>query len=79
METQTIRKILTWDFILCFFTQFTFTFASFSLIRTLTTYLSRLGSTEVEIGVLIGSFAVSSLFLRPFAGVALLKIPEKKS
>jgi MFS family permease len=77
MTTQTIRKILTRDFILCFFTQFTFTFAAFSLIPTLPIYLSRLGSTEIEIGVLIGSFAVSSLFLRPFVGRALLKIPEK--
>jgi MFS family permease len=77
MTTQTIRKILTRDFILCFFAQFTFTFVIFSLIPTLPIYLSRLGSREVEIGVLIGSFAVSSLVLRPFVGRALLKIPEK--
>jgi len=77
MTTQTIRKILTRGFILCFFAQFTFTFVIFSLIPTLPIYLSRLGSREVEIGVLIGSFAVSSLVLRPFVGRALLKIPEK--
>lgn len=77
MTTQTIRKILTRNFILCFFAQFTFTFVIFSLIPTLPIYLSRLGSKEVEIGVLIGSFAVSSLVLRPFVGRALLKIPEK--
>jgi MFS family permease len=77
MTTQTIRKILTRDFILCFFAQFTFTFVIFSLIPTLPIYLSRLGSKEVEIGVLIGSSAVSSLVIRPFVGRALLKIPEK--
>ncbi len=77
MTTQTIRKILTRDFILCFFAQFTFTFVIFSLVPTLPIYLSRLGSKEVEIGVLIGSVAVSSLLLRPFVGRALLKIPEK--
>jgi MFS family permease len=77
MTTDTIRKILTRDFILCFFAQFTFTLVIFSLIPTLPIYLSQLGSTEVEIGVLLGSFAVSSLVLRPFIGRALLKIPEK--
>ena len=77
MTTQTIQKILTRDFILCFFAQFTFALVFFSLIPTLPIYLSRLGSKEEEIGVLIGSFAVSSLILRPFVGRALLKIPEK--
>ncbi len=48
------------------------------LIPALPVYLSRLGSKEAEIGVLIGSMGVSSLALRPFVGRALLKIPEKK-
>jgi MFS family permease len=77
METQTIRKILTRDFILCFFAQFTFTFVFFNLIPTLPIYLSRLGSTEAEIGVLIGVSAASSLVVRLFVGRALLKTPEK--
>ena len=77
MEKRTVQKILTRDFVLCFFAQFTFTFVFFNLIPTLPIYLSRLGSTEVEIGVLIGISAVSSLVLRPFVGRALLKIPEK--
>src|SRR4030043_205530 len=66
METQTIRKIFTRDFILCFLAQFTFTFVFFNLIPTLPIYLSRLGSAEAEIGVLIGSSAASSLVFRPF-------------
>src|SRR4030043_460710 len=78
MTTQAIRKILIRDFILCFFAQFTFTFVIFRLIPTLPIYLSRLGSKEVEIGILIGSSAVASLVLRPFVGRALLKIPEKR-
>lgn len=77
MKTQTIRKILTRDFILCSFAQFTLAFVYFSLIPTLPIYLSRSGSNEVEIGILIGTFAVSSLVLRPFVGRALLKTPEK--
>jgi MFS family permease len=77
MATQTLRKILTRDFTLCFLTQFSLTFAAFCLIPTLPIYLSRSGSTEVEIGILIGSFAISSLLLRPLVGRALLSIPEK--
>ncbi len=77
MATEAAHKILTRDFILCFLSQFIFTCAAFSLIPTLPIYLSRSGSTEVEIGTLIGSFAVSSLVLRPFVGRALLKTHEK--
>ena len=71
------RKILTRDFILCFAAQFTFTSVFHVLIPTLPIYLSRLGSTEAEIGVLIGSLFVSSLILRPFVGRGLVKIPER--
>lgn len=78
MKTQIIQKILTRDFILCFFAQFAFTSVSFILIPTLPIYLLRSGSTKVEIGILIGAFGISSLILRPMIGRALLKIPEKK-
>jgi len=74
---MTTQKILTRNFILCFFAQFTFTSVFHLLIPTLPIYLSRLGSSEIEIGILIGILGVSSLFLRPFVGRALLKIPEK--
>jgi MFS family permease len=74
MATQ---KILTRDFILCFSAQLTFTSVFHILIPTLPIYLSRLGSTEAEIGVLIGALFVSSLILRPFVGRGLVKIPER--
>jgi MFS family permease len=77
MTAQTIRKIITRDFILASFIQFSLAFVFFILVPTLPIYLSKLGANEVEIGVLIGILAVSSLFVRPFAGRALLKIPEK--
>ncbi len=77
MTIQTTHKILTRDFILCFFAQFTFTSVFHILIPTLPIYLSRSGSSEVEIGVLIGILGISSLVLRPFVGRALLKKPEK--
>ena len=73
-----IRKVFSRDFILLFFAQFTFTFVFQSLIPTLPIYLSRLGSNEVEIGVLIGIFFFCSLVLRPFVGKALIRTPEKK-
>src|SRR5512139_3227966 len=77
MPKQTIRKILTRDFILGFISQFTFSIAYHVLYPTLPIYLSRFGSTEVDIGVLIGILGVSSLVSRPFIGRALLKTPEK--
>ena len=78
MMEQGIRKILTRDFVLGFFAQFTFISVFYILIPTLPIYLLRLGAEETEIGVLIGIFFVSSLVLRPFVGKALLRIPEKK-
>ncbi|MGA2518919.1 MAG: MFS transporter [Thermodesulfobacteriota bacterium] len=74
MATQ---KILTRDFVLCFFAQFTFSSVFYILIPTLPIYLSRLGAKEAEIGVLIGVFSVSSLIFRPIVGKALAKIPER--
>ena len=75
---MTIQKILTRDFVLCFSAQFAFTSVSFILVPTLPIYLSRLGSTEIEIGILIGAYGISSLVLRPIVGKALSRIAEKK-
>jgi MFS family permease len=75
METQ---KILTRDFVLSFFAQFASSSFVFILVPTLPIYLSSFRAKEAEIGVLVGILSVSSLFIRPFVGRALLKIPEKK-
>ena len=74
---QSIKNILTRDFVLGFFAQFIFAMALFALIPTLPIYLSKLESTDTEIGVLIGVFSVSSLLLRPFVGRSLLRISER--
>ena len=74
MATQ---KILTRDFVLSFFAQFTFSSVFSILIPTIPIYLSRMEAKEAEIGVLVGALSVSSLVLRPLIGRALLKIPEK--
>jgi MFS family permease len=73
-----IQKILTRNFVLCFFAQVSFTSVFHILIPTLPIYLSQGGANEVEIGILIGTLGVSSLILRPFVGRALLTIPEKR-
>jgi len=75
---MTLRKILSREFILCFFAQFAFTSVFHILVPTIPIYLSRSGSTEVEIGILIGALGISSLVLRPMIGKTLSKIPEKK-
>jgi len=75
---MTLQKILSREFILCFFAQFAFTSVFHILVPTIPIYLSRSGSTEVEIGILIGALGISSLLLRPMVGKTLSKIPEKK-
>ena len=74
--TRQTTKILNRDFVLTLSAQFTVSFVYYILIPTLPIYLSKIGSTEVEIGILIGMLNLSSLVLRPFVGRALVKIPE---
>ncbi|MFB3885166.1 MAG: MFS transporter [Thermodesulfobacteriota bacterium] len=71
------EKIFTRNFVLVFFAQFAFTCAFYILVPTLPIYLSRLESTETEIGVLIGIFFFSSLISKPFIGKALTRTPER--
>jgi MFS family permease len=73
-----IRQILTRDFILAFLAQFASSFIFFILIPTLPIYLAGLGSSEIEIGVLLGVFFFCSLICRPFVGRALSRTPERK-
>lgn len=71
-------KIFTRDFVLSFFAQFAFSSVLCLLIPTLPIYLAGKGTTEAEIGVLIGIFSVFSLLFRPFVGRSLLRIPERQ-
>jgi len=71
------RKIFNRDFTLNFFAQFTLASVFHIYIPTLPIYLSRKGSSEVEIGILIGILGLSSLVFRPFVGRALMKISER--
>jgi MFS family permease len=78
MASQTLRKILTRDFIFSAIGMFMLGAVYHVLTPTLPIYLSALGAREVEIGVLIGSFGLTSLLVRPLAGKALARISEKK-
>jgi len=71
------QNIFTRDFVLSFLAQFAFSSVFFILIPTIPIYLSRLGSTEAGIGVLVGALSVSSLVLRPLVGRTLLRIHER--
>jgi MFS family permease len=77
MKTPSHRKVLTRDFILTFLAQVAFSFVFQLLIPTLPIYLSRWGSTEIEIGVLVGIFGFTSVASRPFVGKALIRVREK--
>ena len=70
-------NVFTRDFILAVFAAFFSASALHSLTPTLPIYLTKLGSNEREIGVLIGIFAVAALVSRVFVGRALLKYREK--
>jgi predicted MFS family arabinose efflux permease len=70
-------KIFTHDFTFCFLAQFALSSVIFILVPTFPIYLSKLGSREAEIGVLIGISSIFSLLLRPFIGKALTQTPEK--
>jgi MFS family permease len=74
---MTQQKILSRDFILCFFAQFAFSSVSNILVPTIPIYLSRFQAKEAEIGFLIGIFSLSSLIFRPIVGRALLNISER--
>jgi predicted MFS family arabinose efflux permease len=76
IKEKIAEKILTRDFLLIFLAQLTVSTVYCILIPTLPIYLSRIGSTEAEIGVLIGTLSLSSFVLRPFVGRALLGIWE---
>lgn len=75
---MTTHRILTRDFIYSFLAQFSLSSSFFILLTTLPIYLSKLGSNESEIGILMGIFALSSIFLRPLIGKALLRNPETR-
>lgn len=74
---MSLRKIFSREFLLTFSAQLAFSFSLFILIPTLPIFLSRLGTAETKIGILIGASSVFSVVMRPLVGRALLRIPER--
>lgn len=76
-KPPSIPQIWTRDFSLIFVAHVVFSSAFCVLVPTLPIYLLNVGSTEVQIGVLIGSLGIASLLARPFIGRALVRVSEK--
>jgi MFS family permease len=77
MSNQTKHEMLTRDFALTFLAQLTFASVLQIFVPTLPIYLNRLGSTEIEIGLLVGIQGLTAVGWRPLVGRWLLKVPEK--
>ena len=77
ISQHTPKILFTRDFIFAVFAAFFSAAAIHSLTPTLPIYLTRLGSNQKEIGVLVGIFAVATLVSRLFMGKALLMYREK--
>lgn len=71
------QNIFTLDFILAFLAQLALTSVMQLLIPTLPIYLKSLGSTEIEIGILVSMLGLASLTCRPLVGKALMRVREK--
>ena len=77
ISPHTLRNILIRDFVLGFLAFFGFMAAFNALVPTLPLYLARLGSSEREIGALVGTIGVSSLLSRLLVGRVLRKHSER--
>lgn len=74
----TTSSLFTRDFVLGFLTALFSAAALHSLTPTLPIYLTKLGSNETEVGILIGTFAVASLVSRLFVGGAMERYRAKR-
>jgi MFS family permease len=72
-----LQKLLSRNFVLTFLAQFFFAVGFHSLLPTLPLYLGGLEFNDKEIGILIGTFAIAALLMRPASGVALQRYTHK--
>lgn len=75
---QVEKRIFTQDFTLVLFSFFALIAANHALIPTLPIYVTRLGSSEREVGVLVGIMGVAALIARFFIGGVLARCSEKR-
>jgi len=76
---QTAGKLFTQNFVLVFLAYFTFVAANHAFMPALPIYLTKLGSSERQIGVLVGIMGVAALVSRLFVGEVLRKYSKKSA
>jgi predicted MFS family arabinose efflux permease len=76
-QKNTVRSILTRDYVISFLAFFGFLIAFNALAPTLPIYLKGVGSSAREIGALVGTMGISSLISRLLVGKVLIKRSEK--
>jgi fucose permease len=76
---HTEKTLFTRDFVLMFLAYFVFIAANHALIPTLPIYLTKLGSNERQIGVLVRVMGITALVSRFFVGGVLTKYSEKSA
>jgi predicted MFS family arabinose efflux permease len=79
ISKHTGEGLFTRDFVLLFLAFFAFIAANHALIPTLPIYLTKLGSNERQVGVLVGIIGVAALASRFFVGGVLTKYSEKSA
>jgi MFS family permease len=72
-----LSRIINRDFILVFLAQLAFHGVMQILVPTLPIYLKKLGSTEIDIGILVGILGLAAVVCRPLVGRALMKTGER--
>jgi MFS family permease len=77
ITVYSVKNLLTRDFVLAFCAFFCFASAFHTLTPTLPIFLAGLGSSKREIGILVGTIGISSLFFRFVVGKILVRYPER--
>lgn len=70
-------RLINRNFVLAFCAQMALMSIYQILIPTLPLYLKRLGATEIEVGILIGTMGIASVLARPVVGKLLGKVGAK--
>ena len=76
---HTRKTLFTRDFVLVFLAYFAFVAANHAFMPALPIYLTRLGSNERQVGVLVGIMGIAALVSRLFVGGFLRKHSKKSA
>ena len=70
-------RLINRNFVLAFGAQMALMSVYQLLVPTLPLYLKRLGSTEIEVGILVGTMGIASVVARPLVGKLLVSVGAK--